>query len=194
MNKTLEYRKQRIDREKSALSYQAVHNYAIRFRSHFLDFFSSAGKRTAEALTWKNLDFSARWHHVRKLVRHALSFGGSYYSDIDVKFAKSSRKGTLGAANAQEIVIYDNLLCSDNYDRVADVVAHEATHVGQLRGGNNTSLSCDSVRNCYCNYVRPEEDYNYYRINPIEEEAHLTGGIVGKNLTAALCEKQKRQI
>jgi hypothetical protein len=191
MNKSLEFRRRQISREKSALSFSAVRDYALRFRNHFLDFFSTGSKRTTQALNWKTLDFTARWNHVQKLVRHALSFGGRDYYNIEVKMAKNDAKsaGTLGAANAREVFIYEKLLESDDYDKVAEVCSHEPSHVFQLRGGD-TTMSHSSVKNCYENYVQPGEDYASYRENPIEQEAWKIGQKVGEKFTETLRARQ----
>jgi hypothetical protein len=193
MQNDLNHRKRQIDREKSALSFDGVRRFALRFRSHFFDLFNKSAHSLNSALNWKKLDFYCRWAHVKTLLRHSLAFGGSDYYNVDVKLAANDRKtkNVMGAANAKNIIIYEDLLKSDDYDKVAEVCSHESTHVFQTRKGN-TTLSSDTVKNCYLNYVQPYESYDYYRENPIEIEAFKVGRSVGNNLSAALLKLSSR--
>ncbi|MCL2748759.1 MAG: hypothetical protein FWE50_01660 [Alphaproteobacteria bacterium] len=188
MKRDLAYRKRQIDREKSALSFSAVQNYALRFRNHTLEFFKKSKKRLDEALSWKKLDFGARLAHFKKLVKHALSFGGNDYYDVEVKHAKSDGN-TLGSTDGNCINVYDKLLKNDNYDKVVEVAKHEPAHVFQIRKGD-TTLSHSTVIRSIENYVHAQEDYAYYRANPIEQEAWKIGQTASENFTKTLRDMQ----
>jgi len=184
----LNYRKKQIDRKKSALSFSCVHNYALRFRNHFSSFFDKCAEGAGRALNWARLNMDDRKTHLRKVFKHLMSFNGR---DYDVKLKLGGRHpigNALGAATAKSVMLYDVLLESSDYNKVAEVIAHEAGHVFQLHGAE-TTLSQDTVDVCAANYVLPHESYEYYLANPIEAEAWIIGCEVGRNFQQDLSKR-----
>ena len=139
LNPHLEYRKKQIDLEKSAVSSYYMKSFAMDFRKHFNAFFDKARENMANALNWKTLDFGQRKIHIKKLIKHALSFRKLNHK-VNVKFEENTDKnrGTLGATNGRDLMIYDDLVKCDDHDRVVDVCAHEPDHVFQINGAQTT--------------------------------------------------------
>ncbi|MDL2295963.1 hypothetical protein LJC18_04115 [Lachnospiraceae bacterium OttesenSCG-928-E19] len=191
LNPHLEHRKQQIDAEKSSVCSYSIKSFGMDFREHFNAFFDKATENIKSALNWKKLNFGDRKIHIKKLVKHALNFRKLNHS-VKVRFEENNDKnrGTLGATNGRDLMIYDDLLKNDNYDKVVEVCAHEPDHVFQINGAQ-TTLGSTTVNKCYHNYVTPYESYNHYRQNPIEVEAFEVGRIVSDDFTKELKKRNK---
>lgn len=183
----LEYRIGQIEREKSAVDLRAMENIAHNERKHMKTLFVQCDKSRQRALNWRTLDFGQREKHFIKLVRHGLKFGGRDYSDVKIAVAQNDSKtrGVMGAATANKITGYTDLLKSDNHDDIVKTAKHEVKHVKQFRN-TETTLSRDTVENCARNYVQPFENFKYYKENPLEIEANVSGDMVSRDFTRAL--------
>ncbi len=188
-NTFLNFRKKIIDRVRGAVNVSAVATVAYNFKNHMFDLFKKTGKLLDSAVNWVKLDFGQRKSIIKQIVPHALKFVGVNY-DVKVNYCKNyaENKNTLGSTNGQEINIYDKLVECDDFDKVIDTVTHEPVHIGQIRNTNATTLSRNVIENCYYNYVSPYEDFEYYKINPIEVEAHAVGQGVSHGFTKKLQE------
>jgi len=184
--KSLEHRKAGIERNKSKINFQTVANYALRIRDHLLDLFGKNMDTACKAISWKSLPMDERKAHLSQVYGH-MSLGNRP-ANLKLGGRHELGKDVLGAATENDIIIYDSVLESDDYDQVIDVLSHENTHNCQ-QNKTETTLSKDVVDVCGANYIMPDESVEYYVKNPIEKEAWLVGQIVGRHIRHAIINK-----
>jgi len=182
---SLEKRRAAIMAIKDKIDKNKITEFAIKFQEHVFYNIKQNTDLAGKILNWKFIEDIGERRKVFEQVTYILaSFCPNSIGVRSLTWDEEST-GSEGWYLGHGIFDYGwQYAYRHDFNEILECLTHEVTHMFQE--SLVSTLSADVVETAYEYYIQPEEDYELYQDNPIEEEANIIARIVARDFVELL--------